>query len=178
MAGRGFTLLEILVTLLILGVMAGVAVPAFLAEQTELDLADAEGRIEALFRLARDSAIVSGDPVTVVMDSASTLVWLDVRGYPGAEPSSSEPPSGEPSVEGSFGGGSTLGRASIGMRAPEPGQSLDLPTTVQLEQFGARTRFTFLPTGAASGDSIVLRASTGELRVITVDPWTGHARIR
>jgi prepilin-type N-terminal cleavage/methylation domain-containing protein len=203
---RGFTLLELLVVLLVVGLMAAVAAPAFLAERPEADLVEAQGRIDALFRMARDSAVRTGTPVTVTVDSTSGLVWFDAR-----SPLASQLPPGEYGREGgagaaegehapggggggpaagggrlttsgSFGGGSTLGRtagASGGGRGvPERGESLDLPSSVEMELFHARGRFTFLPSGAAMGDSLLLRTSTGEVRLVTLDPWTGRARIR
>lgn len=202
MARRGFTLLELLVTLLILGIMAAVAAPAFVGDRPPPDLVDAEGRVEALFRMARDSAVRTATPVTVVVDSVSGLVWLDARapldaqlppgwthdGALGEE--RSPPPPGSlagPSsgtgltTTGSFGGGSTLGRGRGtpgGARAPGQGESLDLPATVRMELFQARSHFTFLPSGAARGDSLLLRTSKGEVRMVTLDPWTGRARIR
>lgn len=150
-ASGGFTLLEMLVAFLILGIMAAMAAPAFLSERSEPALAEAEGRVEALLRLARDSAIVSATPVTVVMDSTSSRVWLDVRG----------------------GAAGVIGDRD----AADPGESLELPVSVHMQLPALRTRFSFLPTGAASGDSIVLTGPGGERRVITVDPWTGHARV-
>lgn len=151
-ARNGFTLLEVLVAFLILGIMAAVAAPALLSERTEPAMVEAEGRIDALFRLARDSAIVSAMPVTVVMDSMSSRVWLDVRG----------------GTARLIGDGDTAG----------PGESLELPASVRMRLPSMRTRFTFLPTGAASGDSIVLEGPAGDLRIIRVNPWTGRSHVR
>src|SRR5690606_945434 len=77
---RGFTLVELVVAFVVLAVMAAMAAPAFLASpRPPAALDDAQGRLQALFRLARDSAVRSATPVTVVIDSASGRVWLDAR---------------------------------------------------------------------------------------------------
>jgi general secretion pathway protein H len=72
----GFTLVEVVVVLLVLSLTAAVAVPAFRTTRQAGELDLATERIEALLRLARDSAVRHAVPVTVVVDSASSLVWL------------------------------------------------------------------------------------------------------
>jgi hypothetical protein len=147
----------------------------------------AQGRIEALFALARDSAVRIATPVTVTIDSVSEHVWIDVRTRLGAEqPQGSESDltsmgTSRPTTRGSFGGGSTLG-TDLGMAGGSfrelTGDSIGLPPTVHMELYHARAQFTFSPSGAAVGDSLLLRSSTGEVRFVTVNPWNGHARVR
>jgi prepilin-type N-terminal cleavage/methylation domain-containing protein len=182
----GFTLIELTVALLILTVMAAVAAPALLGRREPPPMEAAQGRLEALFRMARDSAVRTAMPVTVVVDSASGLVWLDARTPMAAElPEALEAtPGGAPRLrtEGAFGGGSTLGiglpEAGALGRVPGRGERLELPGSVRMQLFQTRSLFTFAPNGAALGDSILLLASTGEARLITVDPWSGRARAR
>jgi len=187
---RGFTLIEVLVTLLIMAVMAAVTAPAFLSQRAPRDLDDAEGRLVALFRMARDSAIRTATPVTVVMDSVSGLVWFDAKTRPSQNVPAETYPNGSGSgdgnvrlrTDGAFGGGSTLGlgmrEPGVGLRPPASGQSLELPAAVAMELFKTRSLFTFAPSGAVQGDSILLRGAQGEVRVITLDPWTGRVRAR
>ena len=75
----GFTLIELVTALFILSLAVAVAVPAYRSLGEVDDLTQATRRVETLFRLARDSAIRSGLPVTVVIDSIDGLVWIDTR---------------------------------------------------------------------------------------------------
>ncbi|MEX1181765.1 MAG: GspH/FimT family protein [Gemmatimonadota bacterium] len=76
MARGGFTLIELVVVLLIVAVATAVTVPALLSEPVETELDAATHRIQDLFRIARDSAVRAGVPVTVTIDSATGAVWL------------------------------------------------------------------------------------------------------
>jgi type II secretory pathway pseudopilin PulG len=170
------TLLEITAALLILSLAVAVAVPAFLSLGKEDDLTRATRRVETLLRLARDSAIHSGLPVTVVLDSVTGLVWVDTpRRLRLGSDSLSEgqrSPLEEPELE--------MALALVGggrVEALEPGAPIGLPRTVRLDLPRARTRFTFEPSGAALADTLVLAGALGT-RVVTVDPWTGDVRVR
>ncbi len=176
----GITLLELVTALLIISLAVAVAVPAYLSLGTENELAQATRRVETLFRLARDSAIASGLPVTVVIDSTTELVWLDTplriqlgtEGLPGDRPSVLDRSAAtDPSASLALLGGEEV------LQALEPGQPLGLPAGVEMELPRARTRFTFQPTGAALADTLVLKGPFG-MRAVTVDPWTGDVRIR
>lgn len=162
----GITLIELMVVFAILAFATVIAVPAFRSLLDEDDLTAATRRVEALFQLARDSAIRGGEPVTVVMDSVTGNVWLEVASVsdPFAEP--------------------VVGQSPVRLAAPlrssgamfaeqvDSGESLRLPTSVRIDLGRARARFTFAPTGAAYADSLVLRSSLGE-RLITLNRWTG-----
>jgi prepilin-type N-terminal cleavage/methylation domain-containing protein len=152
----GFTLLEIMAVLLILAFASALAVPAFRKFVEEDDMTKATRRIEALFRVARDSAVRSGWPVTVVIDSAY------------AQPGSATMRANRSVTMGS-------GRLRTGLAAADhvvQGEDLDLPETVTLGVTRARARFEFAPSGASFPDTLFLRWSTGE-RMITVHRWTG-----
>ena len=176
-ATSGFTLIELVTALLILSLAVAVAVPAFRSLGEADDLTVATRRVETLFRLARDSAIRSGLPITVVIDSVDGLVWIDTReslglgsaevrealAYPDYAP--------EPSMLG------RLGQGQDDDELLEPGSPIGLPRTVRMELPRARARFTFEPTGAALADTLLLTSSS-ETRAISVDPWTGDMRVR
>lgn len=140
---RGFTLVELIVVLTILAVTTGLAIPAFRRWVEEDDLTVATRRIEALFRMARDSAIRSGSTVTLVLDSATAHAWLIPSAGDGSEV--------EP-IQG--------------------GDAVDLPQSVTLRLSKTRARFRFTAGGAVFGDSLWL-TTPYESRVITLDPWTG-----
>jgi prepilin-type N-terminal cleavage/methylation domain-containing protein len=186
---KGFTLIEIVVTLLILSVVAALSVPAFLeGEGSQTDLDAAQRRLEALFHLARDSAVRTATPITVALDSTTGFAWLDARSSYDVQLMDSSPATDagtgmRPLRAGeTFGGGSTLGGAITragGLLGTAPvGQPIGLPATVTMELFQARVLFTFSPSGAVIGDSIRLRSSGGQARMITLDPWIAriHAR--
>lgn len=168
----GFTLVEIIVVLIILTIAAAVAAPAFRALYEEDPLTTAEHRLEALFRLARDSAIRGGQPVTVVIDSMSGLVWLDAPPFAGAADSTREASLAERQA-------GVVHRTPMISRsrfddAVQNGTSLDLPGGIRLELLRARARFSFSPSGAAFPDTVWLHNSIIR-RGVTLDPWTGDA---
>ena len=122
---KGFTLVEVIVVLIILAAMAALAVPAFRRVVQEDDMTVATRQLEALFKLARDSAIKSGMPVTVWIDSVSSGVWLV------------GPAQDTASV-------AAAATATTGLRAV-PGEPLDLPAAVRIELTRTRSRFRFTP---------------------------------
>lgn len=175
----GITLLELVTALLIISLAVAVAVPAYLSLGREDELAQATRRVETLFRLARDSAISSGLPVTVVIDSVTQLVWVDtpLRIQLGTEEGAADRASlfddRSPDASSSL---ALLGGEEV-LQELQPGQALGLPTGVSMELPRARTRFTFQPTGAALADTLLLRGPFG-VRAVTLDPWTGDVRVR
>jgi prepilin-type N-terminal cleavage/methylation domain-containing protein len=183
---QGITLLELVVALLIISLAVAVAVPAYLSLGRQDDLAGATRRVETLFRLARDSAIRSGLPVTVVIDSVGELVWMDtpLRIQLGSQAAPEEAPSLFDRREGTFGNMGVDPAATLallgGERAMEevkPGEPLGLPPGVRMELPRARARFTFQPSGGALADTLLLTGAFGG-RVVSIDPWTGDVRIR
>lgn len=165
-ARNGITLIELMVVFAILAFTTVIAVPAFRSLLNEDDLTRSVRRVEALFQLARDSAIRGGEPVTIVMDSVTGNVWLEV---PSVTDPFAEPVAGETPVRLAA---PLRSSAAMFAEGVDEGESLQLPTSVRIDLGRARARFTFAPTGAAYADTLVLRSSLGE-RLITVNRWTG-----
>jgi prepilin-type N-terminal cleavage/methylation domain-containing protein len=148
---RGFTIVEMVIVMAIMGMMAAVAVPAFKRWVEEDEMTVATQTIESLFRLARDSAVRSGSNVTVWIDSASSQVWL----LSDTDTSTVAPASVVP------------GRVDLA-----PGESIELPSTVGMYLTKGRARFAFAPSGAVFGDTLELRTGM-QSRIIILNPWTG-----
>jgi prepilin-type N-terminal cleavage/methylation domain-containing protein len=186
-ARSGFTLIEVIVALMILVIVGAVTAPAFLgAPRPRPALEEAQGSFEALFRLARDSAVRAGVPVTVVLDSATNLVWIDapppanatlVDGR--AEGAESVPVAGvrqSAAARGTSRVGATTRPDAMGPAGP--GQSMGLPAGVRVELFQRRALFTFGPDGTVLADSLMLSVAGGARRLLTLDPWISRVRIR
>lgn len=149
----GFTLVEVFVVLIILGVMAAVIIPAFRTPPAEDDLTAATHQIESLLKLARDSAVHASSPMTLVIDSATARAWL-VGSFTGISEAQTEI------------------HASDLLAGLQLGSEIGLPAGVRIQLSKTRARFTFGEGGAAFADSLELRSVYGN-RLITVDPWTG-----
>src|SRR5688500_2975199 len=125
----GFTLIELTVVLLIIAIAAGVTVPALLGEPVRDDVEVAGEQLDKLFRIARDSAQRSGAPVTVSFDSLTGMVWV----------------------------ASMADTVTFDIASTLAGFMLPLPPSVRVELTKSRAHFTFSPTGAVFGDTIMLR---------------------
>lgn len=171
-ARGGFTLIELIAVLIIIAFASALAVPAFRSFVEPDDMTKATRRIEALFRLARDSAVHSGAPVTVVIDSVSSKVWFDVPSMPDLDAAFADTTvTARGSRSRSF-GLSALRTSTSAADHVVPGESLELPESIRLAVTRARARFEFGPSGAAFPDTLFLRSTLGD-RMITVDRWTG-----
>ena len=174
---RGFTLIEVTVSLMIVSLALAIAVPAYRSLGEFDDLTLATRRVETLFRLARDSAIRSGLPVTVVIDSVDGLVWIDTQEPLGLSSREVREALAYPDYAPEPGMLSALVRGRTDDEFLEPGSPLGLPETVRMELPRARARFTFEPTGAALADTLLL-SGPFSTRVVRVDPWTGDVTVR
>lgn len=143
---RGFTLLELIVVMVILGVMAVVAIPRF-AVRLEFESAGFTAALSNSLRFARQQAIAQRRQVCVVV-SASGVVLTRA---------------------------STFGGACDGaLTDPSNGHAYSLPTPSGVSIGGAGPMsFVFSPLGQPS--SKVVLVVTGDVaHTVTVEPETGY----
>jgi type II secretion system protein H len=74
---RGFTLIEIVVVLVILGVVAAVSVPAFRDTTPPNALRDGAAGVVHVLERARLTAVMSGHRVAVTVDPVAARYWID-----------------------------------------------------------------------------------------------------
>lgn len=160
--------MEVIVTLVVLSIAAAAAIPAFLGAPRVAEMDQAAGAFESLFRLARDSAVVTARPVLVTVDSLTGAVWMETAVSAAA---------GSPATS-TLGAGDALRGASLVSAAGAPGRriALGLPPGVEVIAPRARATFRFSPTGAVDADSLVLRDGSGRVRSLVLDRWSGHVR--
>ncbi len=74
---RGFSLLELLVVMIIMGILAGVAGPSVGRFMNSLAFRKQSGRIMAAVRYARLKAVTNGRPVIMTLDPDNNNLRLD-----------------------------------------------------------------------------------------------------
>ena len=76
LAARGFTLLELIVVMLIIGLAAGLAAPSIARSMDAVKVRAQIASFAALLRHAREQAITSGRQHSVVIDSQAAQIRL------------------------------------------------------------------------------------------------------
>ena len=81
----GFTLIELVVVITILGILAAFAVPKFIALDTQARIATINGlagSVKSAASLARGLAMATGNPTTVPMEGATGAGVTLTNNYP------------------------------------------------------------------------------------------------
>ena len=73
---RAFTLVEILLVVVLLGVLAGLAVPNFTKSFADLQLKDTTDNLAYLMRYAQSRAILRKNPQKITFNTERTAFWL------------------------------------------------------------------------------------------------------
>ncbi len=177
---RGFTLLELIVVLLIIGLIAGLVVPKLTGPLGDLDLKTAAQKISASLRYARSQATAEKTTVVTLFDfEANRLVVTtpDVPSAPGTEGplpgdgrAADRRPDQPPEGEQGRPGGVKAYRLPGGVRlARGETDSGDV-------QSGAM-RIVFFPSGGSSGGTITVANERGRRYRIQVDFLTGQVTL-
>lgn len=78
MRRNGFTMIEMAIAVLIIGMMAGMAVPPLVDWQRNMELATSMDQLERLHELTRITAIREGRIAEMHIDAAETRIWVEV----------------------------------------------------------------------------------------------------
>jgi type II secretion system protein H len=163
-AGGGFTLLELLVVLILIGLAAGFAAPRWLASLPGVQLASGARKTAALLRHAGDRAVSEQTLQRVIVDLANHTLELSRL-----ESDDSLLPPEDPALEG----------------AASPPVVLPLPEEVFVEsaenglgqpQFDRLGVF-FFPSGGNTGARLTLTNTRGRRLVVQLDFITGQVKI-
>ena len=74
---RGFTVIELVVVVVLVGIMVAVVAPSFASLDQRAAERDATDRIDALVHLAKASAVDHATAVTVTIDPVTRRFWLE-----------------------------------------------------------------------------------------------------
>ena len=147
---RAHTLTEMLVALAILGIMAGVVVPALFPSRDEDDVTRTARTLVELLHRSRASAAELGGAVTLTVDPATGRAWVSVGDdAPLAENLDAE------------------SLAESLTRARHAGSA------VAIAAAEVRVRWIFAPSGLAFGEPVLVHNATRGV-VVGVDRWTGE----
>lgn len=163
---RGFTLLELLVVLLLVGLVSALVVPRMLASLPGVQLKSAARAVAASLRYARSQAVFQTTPYVAAFDGARARLVVEPVAVAGAAPEWGE----EPATRG----------------GPEGRRVYELPTGVEVEVLGGEVaadgtetaRVLFFPRGDSTGGRVVLRDPRQREYAIIIDPITGIVEIQ
>ena len=152
----GFTLLELLIVLILVGLLTSMVVPKFSGTLLTLQAKNSVKRISAMLRYARNQAVSTQQQHTVFFDITANQVILTA---------------GQSSLQSSEVKAEKIYRLPTGI-------SLHHGVTVQGDKETKTFTYVFYPAGNCSGGEIVIAGKPGQFHPITVDFITGIAEIR
>jgi general secretion pathway protein H len=173
---RGFTLLELIVVLIIIGLMSVLVVPKLVGPMANLDLKTASQKISASLRYARSQAASEKTTYVALFDFEKNRVVII----------------NSPSIKGEF---HINNREAVNKIPAEPPNSekdgpggsktYDLPDKVKLAKGTSREgeftsgffRIFFFPSGGSSGGEITVANERGRQYRISVDFITGTVQL-
>ena len=152
----GFTLVELMVTLAVLGIMVGVAIPSVLAWMPAIYLKDTAYDLKGAMIRARSLAINEGREYRVLLDSANSTYRIE---------------------QGNLTSGSTVWTTVLGPHPLGNGVSVTA-TTAGIETDGADPVLTFSSRGSVETSldvlDITLENSKSKTYTVSVRRRTGH----
>lgn len=75
--GRGFTVIELIVAIVVAGILAGIALPAFGGVRSALAVRDAQQALASLQARARAHAVEFGQTVELHVDVSGDSMWIE-----------------------------------------------------------------------------------------------------
>ncbi|HDZ91571.1 MAG TPA: type II secretion system protein GspH [Deltaproteobacteria bacterium] len=164
----GFSLLELIVVLVIIGVVSAFVGPKLAGSMTNMNLRTASKRVAALLRYARNQAVSFGTDSVVHFDFEKNRISL----------TSLKPPSDGPEADSEEGPDGTAehGRRPETYLLPD-GVYLKEGVLGEEETDSGIFEITFLPDGGSSGGEVILMNQRERGYIIAVDFITGVVRV-
>lgn len=165
MKTRGFTLVEIMVVIAVMGLLIGIAVPSFKAFRDKAPLESSLGAVEDMCRRARAEAILKKQPMQLTINEDERFVQLTTAPRVVGRPNEV---TGEWTQQ-------TEDARELESAVMEDGVELEVvyPDNVEL---GEPVVIRFLPNGTAEDLVLIVRGQM-EAYSIKVDPVTAVAEI-
>lgn len=146
----GFTLVELLLVVLIMGILVGISTPLFKNTYYDFQLTDTAQRISGLVRFAQASAIVERAKFRINFNSEKTKYWLEKESDPAK-------PNEFLRISGKF------GRAN------------SVPQDIKIEY--ENDTITFYPDGSADEAVIYFRNKNNKFYTCLIEGQTGYVRL-